>query len=111
MTAASEPRHVSFESVVDSFERARQEEREESIFLARRLARRAGHNGVSSDALIAAATTGSTIPDDVRPWDLGDYGRCCEAFAIAPYSLRRKMLPQLIAWGELIEKELVERGR
>jgi hypothetical protein len=86
-------------------------EREEFIFMARRLAGRAGNKGISSDALIAAATTGSQIPDSVRPWDLGDYGRCCEAFAIAPYSLRRKMLPKLVEWGELLEKELVERGR
>ena len=79
-------------------------------FLARRLIRKAGDNGISSDALIAAAATGSVIPNEVYPHDHSDFGRCCEAYSLAPSVLRRRMLPQLVAWGEkLIEME-AERG-
>lgn len=84
--------------------------RADLVFLSKRLVGKAGHNGVSSDAMIACAVTGSPMPDDIRPYDLGDYSSCCEAFDIAPYDLRRRMLPQLVAWGQLLLEEQEARN-
>ena len=96
--------------VHEPLEKRAKELRLEVNFLAARLVGKMGDNGVSSDALVAVAATGGTMPDDIYPYDSADYGRCCEAYKLAPSHLRKKMLPQLVAWGEkLIEKE-AERG-
>lgn len=71
------------------------EDRKDAVFAAKRLIGMAGHPGRSSDALIAAAIGGCDVPEDRFPRDLGDLGRCCEAFALAPFDLRRRMLPHL----------------
>lgn len=79
-------------------------------FLALRLIRGAGDNGVSSDALIAAAATGSRVPETTHPHDLGDLARCFEAFDRAPYCLKRRMLPQLAAWTSMLSQREAERA-
>jgi hypothetical protein len=92
--------------VHEPLERQAHELRLTVAFLSRRLIREAGDNGVSSDMLVAAAATGSVVPDDVYPHDSADFGRCCGAYSLAPSHLRRKMLPQLVAWGnDLAERE------
>lgn len=75
-------------------------------FLARRLLGQAGSNGLSSDAMISAAAVGVTPPDTHVPHDLGDFGRCCEAFVYAPYDMRKRMLPILAGWAA----SLVDHG-
>ena len=70
-------------------------DRDDSVFLARRLIGEAGTSGRSSDAMCAAAVSGCEVPESRYPRDLSDLGRCCEAFAVAPYELRRRMLPIL----------------
>jgi hypothetical protein len=64
-------------------------------FLAKRIAGEAGHCGRSSDAMVSAAVLGRKVSKGEYPLDLGDLGRCCEAFALAPYELRKRMLPIL----------------
>lgn len=64
-------------------------------FLAKRLTGQAGDNGISSDAMIAAAVTDSAVPKDRYPHDTADLARCCEAFSEAPWQLREVMLPTL----------------
>lgn len=83
-------------------EQSDKDEREIKWFLARRLMGQEGHNGVSSDALVAHAAVGGEVPDDVYPHDLGDFGRCCEAFALAPGALQLRMLPTLARWAWIL---------
>lgn len=64
-------------------------------YLSLRLVGKAGHNGRSSDAMVAAAVTGSKVPKDSYPHDTADLARCCEAFDEAPWQLRELMLPIL----------------
>jgi hypothetical protein len=65
-------------------------------YLAKRLTGMAGHNGRSSDAMVAAAVAESVdIPKDRYPHDTSDLARCCEAFDEAPWQLRELMLPIL----------------
>jgi len=80
-------------------------------FLARRLVNEAGDNGASSDALIAYSAIGEIVPAEIYPHDHGDFARCCEAYKLAPPCLRRRMLLQLVAWGQKLISLEAERGR
>ncbi len=70
-------------------------EKDLSLFLAKRVAGDAGDRGRSSDALIAAAALGRQVTRGDYPVDLADLGRCCEAFALAPWDLKKAMLSEL----------------
>jgi|RhiMethySRZTD1v2_1073278.scaffolds.fasta_scaffold16614_11 hypothetical protein len=79
------------------------ETRDTIRFLVGRLAGDHGDRGMSSDALIVSAVRG-TAPTS-EPVDLADFGRCCEAFALAPWSLKERMLPTLAKWcNEMVVK-------
>lgn len=85
-------------------------------FLAKRLLGRAGFSGLSSNAMIAVAVLRENgLPDEYDgpiPHDLGDLGRCCETFALAPRQLRERMLPILARWaGDLSQRAESSAGR
>lgn len=81
------------------------------VFLCKRLLDKAGDRGMSSDAMIALAVVYGEIPDDYSgpiPHDTDDLSRCCEAFKVAPWKLRKRMLPILAQWSaDLVAKEKV----
>ena len=78
-------------------------------FFCKRLIDDAGDRGMSSDAMIALAIAYGGIPADYKgphPHDTADLARCCEAFSLAPWRLRRRMLPILAQWSaDLIAKD------
>jgi hypothetical protein len=74
-------------------------------FLALRLVGKAGPNGRSSDALIASAAGGLAIGGASYPLDTADFGRCLEAFALAPPELQQRMLPTLTLWANYVEEK------
>lgn len=71
-------------------------------FLADRIAGDAGR-GRSSDAMIAAAVRGKPVGTHDYPSDLGDLGRCCDAFLRAPYELREAMLRTLADFAHALD--------
>ena len=81
-------------------------------FLSRRLVGLAGDNGISSDAMVAAAAFGQTapIPKSKYPRDTGDLKRCLEAYHEAPNALRHKMLPILADYLEHIAADVREKA-
>ncbi len=80
-------------------------------YLGKRLIGEAGHNGRSSDAMVAAAVTGSTVPKYSYPHDTADLARCCEAFNEAPWQLRELMLPILHSYTAHLLKARAEHNQ
>lgn len=56
--------------------------------------------GISSDAMVQEALTGRAVDSFDYPSDLADLSRCCATFAAAPWELKEKMLPRLLAYCE-----------
>lgn len=80
---------------------------EDVLFLADRLMGYAGSRGISSDVMIGCAVRGTRPSTTDYPRDLGDLGRCCDAFARAPRGLQRRMLPILVEFCRCIPHEAV----
>ena len=87
-------------------------DREAVVFLCKRLLDEAGSRGMSSDAMIALAVAYGDVPDEYDgpvPHDTDDLSRCCEAFKLAPWKIRHRMLPILAKWSADVLNKQRER--